>query len=139
MFNANQFEVTIILPTTYATQSQGTIDQTETCNAIVDDIIRVTGGVSVVNQNGVELWDDGSRYADPALRVYTTTRNESDVNELRNIAIDAIDALHQRGGVFFQVHPVFTEWLSRDDVRVEAEETVRSQASFLDTVEEAVA
>lgn len=120
MFNPNQFEVTIILPTTYATQSQGTIDQTETCNQIVDAIIGVTGGVSVVQQHGVELWDDGSRYNDPALRVYTTTRNESDVEALRNIALDAIDALHQRGGVFFQVHPVFTEWLSREDIKVEA-------------------
>ncbi len=136
MASEKQFEVTILLPTTYSTQRDGTIDQTSEVDYLVKQICKVTGGVSSWLQQGTELWDDGTVYDDVSLRVVTTTRHETDVETLRSIAICAIDMLRQRGGIFFQVHEVVTQWLSREDNEYTASCNHYSQASDNDLVYE---
>ncbi len=96
------------------------VPQKEVVDAIVKQVCEVSGGVSAWMQDGIEAWEDAT-YSEPSLRVVTVVDTRSKVNALRNIAIDAIELLHQRGGIFFQVRTLETvEWLSREDEKIAA-------------------
>ena len=107
-------EVTMLLPTF---TNEG-VAQRDVVDSIVRRICKVSGGVSAWMQDGIEVWEDAI-YSDPSLRVVTVVDSLAKVHALRNIAIDAIDLLHQRGGIFFQVHTMeAVEWLSREDKKI---------------------
>lgn len=94
------------------------VAQRDVVDSIVRRICKVSGGVSAWMQDGIEVWDDAI-YSEPSLRVVTVVDSWDKVNALRNIAIDAIDLLHQRGGIFFQVQELATvEWLSRTNQKI---------------------
>src|SRR5579872_1271623 len=92
-------EVTIIFP--YLNKDNMT-DQHSTVEELVKRIATVSGGVSTWEQVGLEVWDDAT-YRDVSLRVVTIVKSKGEINHLRNIALEAIELLHQRGGIFFQV------------------------------------
>lgn len=107
-----QLEVTVLFP--YETRNG---NFTEQVNGLVDDVCRVSGGVSTWTQDGIELWDDGNRYVDKSIRCVTIVDSKEKVTAIRDIALRAIDVLEQRGGVFFQVSPALSvEFLDRVDV-----------------------
>jgi hypothetical protein len=110
-----QSEVTIILP--YLNKDNGT-DQHDTVEELVKRVYSVSGGVSTWEQVGFEVWDDAV-YRDNALRVVTIVDKQHQITALRDIALAAIELLHQRGGIFFQVignGNVKVEFLDRDDI-----------------------
>lgn len=111
-----QYEIVTIFP--IATHD-GT-DQQDVVLDLITRIVKLTGGASVVDQTGYEQWEDAV-YFDSSKRVYTITDDLYTISLVRNVCIDAIDALHQRGGIFFQVvgnGNVVVEFLDRTDVRV---------------------
>lgn len=109
-----QYEVTVILPTT---DKRDGSDMTSTVEELATRIYAITGGLSMWPQVGYEVWEDAV-YRDPAQRIATVTSSTAEINHIRNVALDAIELLHQRGGVFFQVigdGHVVVEFLDRDD------------------------
>lgn len=123
-----QMEVTVLFP--YLTRNG---DFTDQANGLVDDVCRVSGGVSTWSQDGIELWEDGSRYVDKSIRCVTIVDSQAKVTAIRDIALRAIDVLEQRGGVFFQVSPVTSvEFLDRVDVAERVAQLAQQAVNYLD-------
>lgn len=109
-----QYELTTIFPVvTFDKQ-----DQQEAVLHLINSIVTLTGGASVVDQTGYERWDDGTVYMDVSKRVITIVDDVQIIAQVRDICLEAIEILHQRGGIFFQIignGHVIVEFLDRTD------------------------